>query len=156
MSRDELREAIVKPAGTVTFEGGLVDTLLDEVTSRPGSLPLLQFALREMWGLQRGQCITRRTYDAIGGVQGALARRAQTIFDTQTKTGLDDHAVGLFQRLFLRMVTLGEGAQDTRRVVGRQELVRRLGHSHSASLTRITASLLRMRPSPLRINKRAR
>jgi hypothetical protein len=42
MSRDELREAIVKPAGTVTFESGLVETLLDEVTSRPGSLPLLQ------------------------------------------------------------------------------------------------------------------
>jgi hypothetical protein len=122
MSRNELREAIVKPAGIVTFESGLVETLLDEVTSRPGSLPLLQFALREMWGLQRDQCVTRKTYDAIGGVQGALARRAQTIFDTQTRTGTDVHAVKLFQRLFLRMVTLGEGAQDTRRVVGRREL----------------------------------
>jgi hypothetical protein len=122
MSRDELREAIVKPAGTVTFESGLVETLLDVVTSRPGSLPLLQFALREMWGLQHGRLISRETYDAIGGVEGALARRAQTIFDAQTETGRDDHAVILFQRLFLRMVTLGEGAQDTRRVVGRPEL----------------------------------
>src|SRR6516165_3169468 len=122
MSRDELREAIVQPAGTVTFESGLVETLLDEVTSRPGSLPLLQFALREMWSLQQSRCIDRTAYDATGGVEGALARRAQSIFDAQTQTGRDAHAVQLFQRLFLRMVTLGEGAQDTRRVVGRQEL----------------------------------
>jgi hypothetical protein len=50
MTRDELREAITRPAGLVTFDSGLVETLLDDVTSRPGSLPLLQFALREMWG----------------------------------------------------------------------------------------------------------
>jgi hypothetical protein len=122
MSREELREAIVKPAGAVTYETGLVETLLDEVTNRPGSLPLLQFALREMWGLQRDRCITRKIYDAIGGVEGALARRAQAIFDAQTRAGRDDHAVRLFQRVFLRMVTLGEGAEDTRRVVGRHEL----------------------------------
>lgn len=121
MSREELREAIVKPAGAVTF-GGLVETLLDEVTNRPGSLPLLQFALREMWGLQQDRCITRKIYDAIGGVEGALARRAQAIFDAQTRAGRDDHAVQVFQRVFLRMVTLGEGAEDTRRVVGRHEL----------------------------------
>ncbi|HMK24160.1 MAG TPA: hypothetical protein VK466_17650, partial [Terriglobales bacterium] len=52
MTRDELREAIVKPAETlhVGFEPGLVDAILDDVERRPGSLPLLQFALREMWG----------------------------------------------------------------------------------------------------------
>jgi hypothetical protein len=27
-----------------------------------------------------------------------------------------------FQRLFTRLVTLGEGAEDTRRIVGREEL----------------------------------
>ena len=122
MSRDELREAIVKPAGAVRFESGLIETFLDEVTSRPGSLPLMQFALREMWSMQQGRCIAREAYDSIGGVQGALARRAQTIFDTQTGWGRNSQAVRLFQRLFLRMVTLGEGAQDTRRVVRRQEL----------------------------------
>jgi hypothetical protein len=122
MSREELREAIIKPAGTVSFESGLVETLLDEVTNRPGSLPLLQFALREMWSLQQGRCITRKAYDTISGVEGALARRAQTIFDTQTGNGRDDHAVQRFQRLFLRLVTLGEGAEDTRRMVGRREL----------------------------------
>ena len=52
MTRDELRDAIVKPAEVVNvgFEPGLVDTILDDVERRPGRLPLLQFALREMWG----------------------------------------------------------------------------------------------------------
>lgn len=51
MTRDELRDAIIKPAAqleaSVTFEAGLVDTLLDDVETRPGSLPLLQFGANE-------------------------------------------------------------------------------------------------------------
>jgi WD40 repeat protein len=122
MTREELRDAIVRPAGAVAFEGGLVDTLLDDVTSKPGSLPLLQFALREMWGRLDRRRMTRATYDAIGGVEGALAQRAQAIYDAQTRKGEDQHAVLLFRRLFTRLVTLGEGAEDTRRIVGRDEL----------------------------------
>src|SRR5271166_179033 len=49
MTREELREAITLPARSVAFDEGLVDTMLDVVASQPGSLPLLQFALREMW-----------------------------------------------------------------------------------------------------------
>jgi hypothetical protein len=122
MTREELREAIVRPAGAVAFEGGLVETLLDEVEMRPGSLPLLQFAMREMWGRQERRRITRASYDAIGGVEGALARRAQAIFEELTAKGEDSGQVMLFQRLFTRLVTLGEGAEDTRRVVDRREL----------------------------------
>jgi hypothetical protein len=122
MTRDELREAIARPAGLVTFESGLVETLLDNVTSRPGSLPLLQFALREMWGRLDKPCMTRANYDAIGGVEGALAKHAQAIFEGLTEKGEDTRAVMLFRRLFTRLVTLGEGAEDTRRIVGRQEL----------------------------------
>ncbi len=61
-------------------------------------------------------------YDAIGGVEGALARRAQAIFDSATQRGDDATSVALFRRLFTRLVTLGEGAEDTRRIVGREEL----------------------------------
>src|SRR5271170_3769929 len=46
MSRDELRLAIETPAEIekVSFGPGLVETLLDDVERKPGSLPLLQFA----------------------------------------------------------------------------------------------------------------
>jgi hypothetical protein len=124
MTRSELREAIMKPAETmhVGFEPGLVDTILDDVEKRPGSLPLLQFALREMWGRLEKPLMTRADYDAIGGVEGALAKRAQAIFEASTDTGKNEVAVALFRRLFTRLVTLGEGAEDTRRIVRRDEL----------------------------------
>jgi hypothetical protein len=124
MNRDELREAIVKPAEAVGvgFEPGLVNTILDDVEKRPGSLPLLQFALREMWVRLDKPLMTRAGYDAIGGVEGALAKRAQAIFDQATTVGEDEPQVALFRRLFTRLVTLGAGAEDTRRIVERDEL----------------------------------
>jgi WD40 repeat protein len=124
MNRQELQAAITRPAenAKVSFEPGLVETLLDDVASKPGSLPLLQFALREMWGGLDSRRMTRAGYDRIGGVEGALAQRAQAIYDTLTAKGEDAHAVTLFRRLFTRLVTLGEGAEDTRRIVARSEL----------------------------------
>ena len=124
MTREELRDAIVEPAKAVgvEFEPGLVNTILDEVNKRPGSLPLLQFGLREMWGRLKTPQMTRADYDVIGGVEGALARRSQAIFDARTDQGTDEATVALFRRLFTRLVTLGEGAEDTRRILAREEL----------------------------------
>jgi hypothetical protein len=124
MSREELRVAIVTPAqnAKVLFEDGLVNTLLDEVERKPGSLPLLQFALREMWPRQEKRIITRRSYDDIGQVEGAVAQHAEEIFKKLTNNGADVQMVKTFQRLFTRLVTPGEGQEDTRRVVTRQEL----------------------------------
>jgi WD40 repeat protein len=126
MIRDELRQAIINPAErlepSVTFEPGLAGTILDDVERRPGSLPLLQFALREMWGRLKTPLMTRVDYDAIGGVEGALAKRAQTIFEDATNKETDAASVTLFRQLFTRLVTLGEGAEDTRRIVTREEL----------------------------------
>lgn len=124
MTRDELREAVVKPAEGVHvgFERGLVETILDDVEKRPGSLPLLQFALREMWGRLQAPMMTRATYDAIDGVEGALSKRAQAIFEDATQRETDAASVALFRRLFTRLVALGEGAEDTRRTVAKQEL----------------------------------
>lgn len=122
MTREELREAILRPAGVVHFENGLIDTLLDDVENKPGSLPLLQFALREMWGRLDRRRMTRIAYDAIGGVEGALAKRAQAAYEILTSEGANKHADLLFRRLFTRLVAVGQGAEDTRRIVGREEL----------------------------------
>ena len=137
LTRDELREAIIKPAEqlepSVTFEPGLAGAILEIVERRPGSLPLLQFALREMWGRLKTPLMTRADYDAIGGVEGALAKRAQAIFEDVTKKETDAASVALFRHLFTRLVTLGEGAEDTRRIVGREEL----GHQEWALAQRL-------------------
>jgi WD40 repeat protein len=124
MNRKELEAAIRRPAEIlkVSFEPGLVETLLDDIENKPGSLPLLQFALREMWGRQAKRKIMRKSYDAIGGVKRALAQRAETIFAAMTGNSANPQIIQAFRRLFTRLVTLGEGQQDTRRVVDRREL----------------------------------
>ena len=124
MNREELQAAIRRPAeaARISFEPGLVETLLDHVESKPGSLPLLQFALREMWARQENTKITRKSYDDIGGVEGALAQRAETIYAAMTENGANRQIAQAFQRLFTRLVMPGEGQEDTRRVVDRREL----------------------------------
>ena len=87
MTREELKEAIIRPAGPVPFDDGLVDTILADVISQPGSLPLLQFALREMWTRLEKPRMTFETYNSIGGVKGALELRAQAIYSFFHKKG---------------------------------------------------------------------
>jgi hypothetical protein len=130
MNRKELEAAIVKPAESlgVSFAPGLVHRILEDVTRAPGGLPLLQFALREIWGSQQNGQITSESYDMIGGVDGAVAARAEAVYhkltalDEQPPNPAKAQVKRDFQRLFTRLVALGEGQVDTRRVVSRDEL----------------------------------
>ena len=83
MTRDELRAAIEGPARRVglEFEPGLVDRLLDDVGDEPGNLPLLEFALTELWERREGRRLTNAAYEALGRVAGAIGRRAEAVFD---------------------------------------------------------------------------
>ena len=122
MTHEELREAIESPAKPVTFDDGLVGTLLDDVETQPGALPLLQFALTEMWGRLETPRMTYAAYEAIGGVKGALRERAEDVYARLTDQGKDAAAVARFSALFTRLVSFGEGALDTRRAADHDEL----------------------------------
>jgi len=87
------------------------------VSDQPGSLPLLQYALTELFERRDGRMLTQEAYQAIGGVLGALGRRAEEVYSE-----LDEDAQAAARQLFLRLVTLGEGAEDTRRRALRSEL----------------------------------
>lgn len=119
MRRDELRRAIEEPARNrgVAFEPGLVDRLLDDVGESPGNLPLLQFALSELWLQRRGWQITHEAYDAIGGVAGALARHADQVYQQ-----LSPEEQKAARRLFVQLVQPGDETGDTRRPARRSEL----------------------------------
>ncbi len=56
MTEAELRRAIERPALLAggEFEPGLVEVLLQDVAGQPGSLPLLQFTLMELWQRRDG------------------------------------------------------------------------------------------------------
>ncbi|HEY8283293.1 MAG TPA: TIR domain-containing protein, partial [Chloroflexota bacterium] len=83
MDFDGLRRAIEEPAWRVNleFEQGLVDTILEDIERQPGALPLLEHALLELWERRRGHMLTLEGYRQSGGVQGAIAKRADAIYD---------------------------------------------------------------------------
>ena len=120
MSREELRAAIEKPAAQNgwDFEPGLVDAILDDVEGEAGSLPLLSHALLETWKRRSGRTLTFAGYHAAGGVQGAIAHTADAVY---AELPPDQQAIA--RNIFLRLTTLGEGTQDTRRRAPLPELL---------------------------------
>lgn len=119
LNSTELTWAIREPARRmgVGLEEGLAATIAADVADQPGALPLLQYALTELFEQRQDHLITRAAYQQIGGVQGALGRRAEAVY-----AELDQAGQAAARQLFLRLVTLGEGAEDTRRRVLRSEL----------------------------------
>jgi WD40 repeat protein/energy-coupling factor transporter ATP-binding protein EcfA2 len=120
LTPEELIWAVQEPARRVgvILEPGLAPAIVGDVADQPGSLPLLQYALTELFERRQDHQMTRTAYQEIGGVLGALGRRAEEIY-----SGLDLQGQDASRQLFLRMVTLGEGVEDTRRRVLRSELV---------------------------------
>ena len=128
MTTDELRCAIEEPAkqGHWEFEAGLVDLLLHDVGAdaghipEPGALPLLSHALLATWQRRRSRTLTLSGYTASGGVRGAIAETAESVFYDQ----LDRDQRQIARQIFLRLTELGGGdAQaDTRRRVTLAEL----------------------------------
>jgi WD40 repeat protein/serine/threonine protein kinase/DNA-binding SARP family transcriptional activator len=119
LSNAELEQAICGPAegAGATLEAGLVAAIIAEVNEQPGALPMLQYALTELFERRDGQLLTREAYRAIGGVTGALARRAEDVYE-----GLDEAGQAAARQLFLRLIALGEDVEDTRRRVLRAEI----------------------------------
>ena len=132
MTSDELRQAIENPAlkQALYFEelkdekgnttGNLVSKLVDEVGQMPGALPLLSFTLSELYvrlykRWQEDQSTDRTLrfadYEALGGVAGALTRRA-----TQEYEALDESHQATMRRVMLRMVAIEGGGVVRRRV----------------------------------------
>ncbi len=120
LNDDELRESIEGPAERVgaVLEHGLVDVIIDDVREQPGALPLLQYALTELFERREGALLTKSAYREIGGTLGALAKRAEEVF-----LRFDDEGQNMARQMFLRLVTLGEGQEDTRRRILQSELL---------------------------------
>jgi WD40 repeat protein/transcriptional regulator with XRE-family HTH domain len=119
LTPDELEQAIVGPAKRVgvAVEPELIADIVHDVGEQPGTLPLIQYALTELFERREGRKLVRTAYRAGGGVRGALARRAEAIY-----AALDPASQVAARQIFLRLVTLGTGAEDTRRRVRQSEL----------------------------------
>jgi tetratricopeptide (TPR) repeat protein/energy-coupling factor transporter ATP-binding protein EcfA2 len=112
MSKDDLRRTIFEPAAKVglTFDPpALVDKILDETGNDEGMLPLLQYALKETWANRDGKRLTTAAYDQSGGVKGAIIKTADKAFAMLSSE--QKHSAS---QLFLRLVSPGEGQEDSR------------------------------------------
>ncbi|MFD6988550.1 trypsin-like peptidase domain-containing protein [Streptomyces sp. NPDC059943] len=84
MSRDQLREVITKPlekAPAVAYDPGLTQRILDDACREPENLPLLGFVLKKLWDKQSAGRLRTTTYEAMHGVQGALAEHCHKAWE---------------------------------------------------------------------------
>jgi WD40 repeat protein len=99
---EDLRQALVAPlAGTgVRYEEGLVQEMVDAVGGEPTALVLLSFTARALWDRRASDTLRRSDYEALGGVEGALAEHAEGVL-----AGLEPGEVQTARRLLLRLAS---------------------------------------------------
>jgi len=147
MSVAELRASITRPAelAGVTLEPGLVPLLLRDAGLRDepgtvdrsntpddtpsGALPLVSHALLATWQQREDTTLTVAGYERTGGIQGAIARTAETVFaqlyPAEQKT---------IRRVLSRLVHVSdEGTVATRRRASRSALMEQLADADAAS-----------------------
>lgn len=119
LTAKELHEVITAPAAAagVRFEPALTSRLVSDAVDQPGTLPLLQFTLAELFERRNGSNIPLDAYEEMGGLAGSISRRADDVYASFNADEQD-----ATQRLFSRLVTPGDGNEDTRRRVERTDL----------------------------------
>jgi signal transduction histidine kinase len=119
----DLGQAIIKPAKLqgYGFDEGLLAAILQHIVGQEkGCLPLLQFALTELWERRDGQTyqLTLAQYNQQGGVIGALNRYAEQMYQS-----VSDQKRDWVKRIFLKLVRTGENGKDTRQRQLKQKLL---------------------------------
>ena len=119
LDADGIRLAIVEPAARagLEFEPGLPERIVADLKDQPGSLPLLQFTLDRLAAAAADGFIADHHYTDLGGVKGALADRAETIFQALTESQKETA-----QQIFTRLLSVSDEADDVRRRVRMTEL----------------------------------
>ncbi|OUL36678.1 hypothetical protein BV372_06145 [Nostoc sp. T09] len=121
LSDRDYRRVIINPAEQVSLkvEPELVEVLVQELNHSAGDLPLLEFVLEQLWEFRQEGELTLAAYQQrVGGIKGALERKAQAVYES-----LDSQAQDCARWIFLSLTQLGEGTEDTRRRALKSELV---------------------------------
>ena len=133
MTERQLRMAITEPA---RMAGGEIDeqvvqAVLGELTanrvsgsdgtiaqSTAGALPLLSHALDQAWRMRTHQTVTLADYERTGGIEGAIGRSAQQVYESLT---VEQQLAA--RQVFTRLTVTDPDGADTADRVARQELV---------------------------------
>ncbi len=118
MTPEALGVAIKQQAdqADLRFEEGVRNAILAEVEGEPGAMPLLQYALLELWNRRRGRWLCYEEYEALGGLREALGHTAEQCYEH-----LLPEEQAYVRNIFLRLTRVDEGA-----VPGKQQRYTRL------------------------------
>lgn len=137
-STDALRRLIEEPArlAGLAFEEGngrtLADQILQDAAAHRELLPLVEYVLRELYELRTNErLLTWAAYEQLGGVEGALSKRAEVVYQD-----LPAHAQAELSALLKALVTIGEG----RETGSAEEMLRQ--RASFATLTRSPGGLV--------------
>jgi len=111
-----LEQMIKRPAeyAGLVFEPGLDNQILRDTGNDAGSLALLAYLLDELYNLAKSdKHLSFPRYEALGGVAGAIGRRAEQIFNSIE--GTEEEKVRLLGRVFRELVEVNEEGKATRR-----------------------------------------
>ena len=120
LNTEQLQRAITEPAkkANLELEAGLVEQMLKDGGNQSGSLPLVQDTLTELWQKRVDNSLKLSVYVKLGGISGTLNKRATAFYN-----GLSDSEKETVKYIFLALTQLGEGTEDTRRRIFKQDLI---------------------------------
>jgi tetratricopeptide (TPR) repeat protein len=109
LQRVDWEAVILKPAETVGLhvEPALVSLILEETEAQPDSLPLLEYALKELWQHRAQNRIGLAQYEAIGKLAGAINQRADSVL-----AQLTEEQQTLALRTLTRLVRVSGGEEE--------------------------------------------
>jgi hypothetical protein len=109
-----LLEMITQPAKRAALEldKGLAQRIVHDTGNEPGALALMAYALDELYHLSKNKKLDFETYNRLEGVQGAIGKRAQSVFEQ-----LDERSQASFSRVFRELVEVDEKGIATRQRV---------------------------------------
>ena len=120
LSADGLRQAIEAPAARagLRLEPGLVELIVRDAGDRRTTLPHVSHALVETWVRREGAALTVAAYESAGGIAGAIAQSAETLYRS---LGQDEATA--CRALLMRLVQRGPDGASVRRIARLEPLL---------------------------------
>jgi energy-coupling factor transporter ATP-binding protein EcfA2 len=124
MRADELVSAIAQPALRVglRMDSDLISNIINDMKGEPGALPLMQFALKDLFDSQQEKgsltALTLNDYLMRGGIHMSLERHADHSF-----AALSESEQQLARSIFSALIEIGRGTADTPRTALFDEVI---------------------------------
>ncbi|MEM7335230.1 MAG: AAA family ATPase [Chloroflexota bacterium] len=125
MSPPDLAKAITLPALEVGagIDPALVSRVISDMKGSPDALPLMSFALRDLFEAEKSQIdqpmnMTLAKYVERGGLENALEQHANKVFAKFT-----DDQKKIAETIFSKLIEVGQGRADTRRTATLAQLI---------------------------------